>query len=222
MPQLAERLHEPRIPGPYDLSPRYTDRVTKASWIARTFAPVLRGRILDVGCDEGRLRHEIQDPSARYIGLDVNPGADVVLDLDLGDLPFEDRAFDCVLCTDVLEHLTRPHEVFDELCRVSADTVIVSLPNSVRSLLLAILEGGEGRLKHYGLPAEPPADRHKWFFGFEDAASFVRERAERVGMRIEQLDAEDEQGPYWIGPGGADLLQSPNIRLGTLWAVLRR
>lgn len=211
---------DPRVPGPYPMGELYRDRATKAAWIARTFAPVLRGRVLDVGCDEGRLRREL--PGVCYIGVDQNPGADLVLDLDLADLPLEDRSFDCVVCTDVLEHLVRPHEVFDELCRVSADAVIVSLPNCVRSLLYSILEGGAGRLKHYGLPVEPPVDRHKWFFGFEDAARFVTERAERRGFRIEQLDAEDDRGPYWIGPGGADLLESPNIRLGTMWAVLRR
>lgn len=222
MPQLSVCQDALRTPGPYDLGELYSDRATKAAWIARTFQPVLRGRILDVGSDDGRLGDEMTDPGVSYIGVDLNPRADVVLDLDLADLPFEDRSFDCVVCTDVLEHLARPHEVFDELCRVSADAVIVSLPNSVRNMLLAILEGSAGHLKHYGLAADPPDDRHKWFFGFEDAARFVRERARRCGFGVEQLDAEDDKGPYWIGPGGADLLESPNVRLGTMWAVLRR
>ncbi len=216
-PRLVE---DPQVAGPYPIDASYHDRDSKARWIARVFAPLLRGRVLDVGCDEGRLRALL--PSCAYTGVDLNPNADLVLDLDEQPLPFADRSFDCVLCTDVLEHLADPHRVLDDVLRVSADAVIVSLPNCVRSMLFAILKGSEGYLKHYGLPVEAPGDRHKWFFGFCEAASFVRTRAERAGFRIEQLQAEDEDGPFWIGPGGRDLLESPNIRLGTMWCVCRR
>lgn len=211
---------DPRVRGAYSIARTYSDRESKAAWIARTFAPILRGRVLDVGCDDGRLRRSLD--GCTYIGVDINPRADVVLDLDRGALPFADRSFDCVVCTDVLEHLSEPHRVMDEVLRVSADGVIVSLPNCVRSLLLALLEGSGGRLKHYGLPVDAPGDRHKWFFGFEDAAAFVRTRGERAGFRVEMLDAEDDQGPYWFGPGGRDVLDHPNVRLGTMWCVLRR
>ncbi len=211
---------DPQVAGPYPIEGSYHDRDSKAHWIARVFSALLHGRVLDVGCDEGRLRGLLAE--ADYTGVDLNPRADLVLDLERESLPFADRSFDCVLCTDVLEHLSDPHRVLDDLLRVSADAVIISLPNCVRSLLFAILGGSGGHLKHYGLPVDPPGDRHKWFFGFCDAAAFVRTRGERAGFVIEQLQAADESGPYWIGPGGRDLLESPNIRLGTMWCVLRR
>ena len=209
------------VQGPYKPTGVYADRASKARWIAQTFEPVLCGRVLDVGCDRGALGDHL-GAATHYLGLDLSPSADVVLDLDLGDLPFEDRVFDCVVCTDVLEHLARPHEIFDELCRVSADAVVVSLPNCVRSLLFALLRGEGGQLKHYGLATQPPADRHKWFFGFDDAARFIHKRSADAGFTIEHLMPEDTDGPYWIGPGRKDLLDQPNTRFGTLWSVLRK
>lgn len=205
----------------YSTDFRYTDRLSKARYIALKYAPLLAGRVLDVGCDEAPLRTQLP-PEASYIGLDINPAADVVVDLDRDDLPFDDRSFDTVVCTDVLEHLERCHAVFDELCRVSASHVIVSLPNPVRAFILELFAGASGRLKHYGLPVDPPADRHRWFFGHEDAARFLTERGRRRGFSIEQLDTEATGCCYWLGPDGTDLLDHPNIHEGTTWCVLRR
>lgn len=199
----------------------YRDRADKAVYIARKYAPILHGRVLDVGCDQRQLAAHLP-ATARYTGLDLAAPADVTLDLDRDDLPFEDAGFDTVLCCDVLEHLERLHAVFDELCRVSADRVIVSLPNNVRALLMSLVCGEGGRLKHYGLPAEPVQDRHRWFFGFAEAAEFVRTRGERNGFVVEQLDAESEGLPPWLDRRGRDRLDHPNARLGTMWCVLRR
>lgn len=203
---------------------RYTDRATKARYIAQKYAPILTGSILDVGCDAAPLRALVPQPRL-YTGVDIRPDADVVVNLDRENLPFEDRSFDTVLCTDVLEHLERCHAVFDELCRVSRDRVIVSLPNPLRNLIQALAGGSQGRLKYYGLPADPPADRHRWFFGYEEAAEFLRNRGARAGFRIEQLDAEEADtrpAPPWPGPAGRDMLDLSALRHGTLWCVLSR
>lgn len=222
-------LHAPAQPAAGD--PRfftdegYTDRQTKALHIAAKYAEILTGSVLDVGCDRAPLRELVQDPS-RYVGVDVtDEAADIVVDLDRGALPFADRSFDCVVCTDVLEHLERCHAVFDDLCRVSRQWVVVSLPNNLGVLVQSLAEGLEGRLKQYGLPVDPPADRHRWFFGAEDARQFVRERARRAGFVVEQCDQEPMPVYHWrTGGAGAsrDLLDHPNIRGGTLWWALRR
>ena len=200
---------------------RYTDRRGKAIYIADKYAPILIGSILDVGCDEAPLRNLVHQPF-RYTGVDIRPGSDVVVDLDREALPFPDRNFDTVLCTDVLEHLERCHAVFDELCRVSRSRVIISLPNPVRNLVCGLADGSGGTLKYYGLPVDPPADRHRWFFGHDEAVEFMTQRGRRCGFAVEQIDAEPGEPPRWADPAGKNLLDHSNIRGGTLWCVLRR
>lgn len=219
-------LPPPAPPLPrYHTPTRYHDRASKAEYIARKYAPIWvetpTCRVLDVGCDQRQLARHLP-ANVRYTGVDVNDAADVVLNLERDDLPFPDASFECVLACDVLEHLDRIHAVFDELCRVSASRVIVSLPNPLRAMLMELAGGSEGRLKYYGLPADPPRDRHKWFFGSDEAEEFLRVRAARLGFEVEQMDHEDSGGPAWPARDGRDRLASSNCRGGTLWCVLRR
>lgn len=212
-------------PGPgarYSCQLRYTDRASKAGYIAAKYAILLRGSVLDVGCDGAPLRALVAQP-ALYTGVDINPGADVVLNFDRDDLPLADRSFATVVCTDVLEHLERCHAVFDELCRVAADCVLISLPNPLATLVQSLHDGGSGRMKYYGLPVDPPADRHRWFFGFEEAEEFLTQRGARNGFDVEQLDVESSSSVYWrVGREQRDVLDSPQVRAGTTWCVLRR
>lgn len=226
--RTADALGTAQVHGPYSTDYRYTDRPTKAVYISRKYAPILRGSVLDVGCDTAPLRHLVTRKDA-YVGIDLREDADVCLNLDRDTrddgsiLPFPDRSFDTVLCTDVLEHLERCHKVFDELCRVSRDRVIVSLPNPLANMIESIHRDSGGRLKFYGLPVDPPADRHRWFFGFEEAAAFLKGRGQRNGFTIEQLDAEPVPCRYWyVEPDSRDVLEHSNIQAGTCWCVLRR
>lgn len=199
----------------------YEDRDAKARYIADKYAAILGGSVLDVGCDTARLKRLVAHPDL-YKGVDVNPAADFVVDLDRQDLPFADGSFDCVLCTDVLEHLERCHAVFDELCRVSRSRVVVSLPNPLRAAAMALFERSTGTLSKYGLPVDPPADRHRWFFGHEDAVRFVTERGRRRGFEVEQIDVESRGCYYWLDRQGRDVLGGEDVQAGTMWCVLRR
>lgn len=205
----------------YTTSRGYTCRADKAIYIAEKYAPVLKGSVLDVGCDQAPLRALVAQPQ-RYVGVDVLDSADVVVDLDREDLPFRDREFDTVVCTDVLEHLERCHAVFDELCRVASGHIIVSLPNPLRNLLMGLHEGSGGREKFYGLPVDPPADRHRWFFGHDEAAEFLTERGRRRGFIVEQMDSEEGGCHPWRTSAGINVLSGSNIRGGTLWCLLAR
>lgn len=203
---------------------RYSDRGSKSRYIAEKYRAILGGRVLDVGCDTRRLSRLLPD-GASYVGVDLNDAADVVLNLDREALPFGDRTFETVVCADTLEHLDRIHAVFDELCRVAEGRVVVSLPNPLRNLLLSLDAGRRAGLKHYGLPVEQPADRHRWFFGAEEAEAFVRRRASSNRFVVEQLDFEERGLPAALAGlhlGGVELGASPNCVLGTMWAVLRR
>ncbi|MFZ4574727.1 MAG: class I SAM-dependent methyltransferase [Phycisphaerales bacterium] len=198
---------------------KYTDRASRARYTAEKYAAILKGRVLDVGCDVKSLALHLP-AGASYIGIDVVPTADIVLNLDRQNIPFPDRSFDTVVCTDVLEHLERIHEVFDELCRVSDSRIILSLPNPYRNLLLVAADN-RPRFRQYGLPAEIPEDRHRWFFGALEAQRFIAERAAQNRFEVEHMDVDERGLPSCI-VGGRDLSQDPNFALGTTWAVLRR
>jgi SAM-dependent methyltransferase len=169
---------------------RYTDRETKAQYVWLKYRPLLKGRILDVGADECYLRQYL-DEDADYWGVGLGGYPDQQVDLENEKIPFPDNSFDCVLCLDVLEHLDNIYEVFDELCRVSRHYGITSLPNPWRDFWSCLRSGDyyPGQpMKFYGLPLEPPEDRHKWFFSNEEAEKFIIYRAAKNGMRIVQTD----------------------------------
>jgi ubiquinone/menaquinone biosynthesis C-methylase UbiE len=157
---------------------------------------------------------------------------DINVDLEEEKIPFEDDSFDSVLCLDVLEHLENIHEIFDELCRVSKEHVIITLPNPYADFLnyLKYRNYYENQhLKFYGLPLEKPEDRHKWFFSTEEAEMFVRYRANKNNMEVIQIDFKETKigtlervilklrlfdSLQWIG--------NRNLYAGTLWAVLKK
>ncbi|MBF0144024.1 MAG: methyltransferase domain-containing protein [Magnetococcales bacterium] len=214
----------------------YTDRRSKAAYVWRKYGSILQGEILDVGADECHLRPLLPSP-ARYTGIGLSGQVDRVVDLDREPIPFDDGRFDCVLCLEVLEHLERIHAVFDDLCRVSRKYMILSLPNPWGSFYKRLLfdfpqVAADCPVKFYGLPNEPPEDRHRWFYSPTDARRFVAYRAARNGMRILQEDAEEAESEG-VGFGGwlrrlarrRLLRQSldPNELLGScMWWVLEK
>lgn len=210
-----------------------SERSEKALYVWQTFEALLRGRsILDVGADECHLRDHL-DADASYWGIGLGGTPDQVIDLEREPIPFGDRSFDCVLCLDVLEHLSNPHAVFDEVCRVARSHVVVSLPDPWTDAYRALRRGPyrDGlAIKYYGLPAEAPGDRHKWFFSAREAAAFVEGRAARNEMAvIEQRSASHRphalRNPVralaeWVlFRNGVGLHE---VYAGTQWFVLER
>lgn len=208
----------------------YSDRPSKAAYVADKYREVLRGSILDVGADQQYLR-PLLPTGTRYVGIGKGPGFELEVDLERGHLPFDDAEFQCVLCLDVLEHLENIHEIFDELVRVAAKWIIVSLPNPWSDALHAMRYSDyapDKHLKFYGLDPAPPEDRHRWFFSAVEAEIFIRDVATRSGCRIEQLDFESRRPSsptrdraWWAL---ARRLLRPDIEhlagRGTLWALL--
>jgi SAM-dependent methyltransferase len=101
--------------NPFFLARRGLQRAIRAS------APQLRGRLLDVGCGVKPYRALFQVDS--YTGLDIDSptarslgAADVFYDGQR--FPFDDGAFDAVLCNQVLEHVFNPDQFLGEIRRV--------------------------------------------------------------------------------------------------------
>ena len=159
---------------------------------------------------------------------------DIEVNLETSPIPFPNNSYDCVLCLDVLEHLDSIHTVFDELGRVSNRYIIISLPNPYRDFIGMLLRQGDPAInfKYYGLPAQRPDDRHKWFFSNSNAELFIRGRAEKNNLRIVQIDSEGSGWPKTISSAlkrsalciaalGLSIPASDLYRK-TLWAVLEK
>ena len=200
---------------------RYTDRAGKASYIASKYGSLLATSVLDVGCDQRQLAGAIGS-SVKYVGVDMNAAADVVVDLEHGKLPFVSRSFETVIAADVLEHLDATHAVFDELCRVADRWVIASLPNPYRNFLMELARQGAGTFKYYGLGPVRPLDRHKWFFGGDDAAAYFEGCAARNGFVVEQIDAEEVGWPAEVRAMLSGVAATHQLAAGTVWCVLSR
>ena len=213
---------------------RFTDRQTKAKYVWLKYRPILKGRILDVGADQRYLKQHLGEDT-KYWGIGLGGHPDQEVDLEKEKIAFPDNSFDCVLCLDVLEHLDNIHEVFDEICRVTQRYVIISLPNPwadfYRMLCFDDYRPGQPT-KFYGLPVEPPHDRHKWFYSTEEAEKFILYRADKNGMRVVQMDNErrDKEGRGWKRllrvVARIILLRKDlnlkNLHAGMLWTVLEK
>ncbi len=169
----------------------------KGRCIVAAFPDAWQGSVLDVGCRGGELREALVGTETTYRGLDISPPADIVADLD-DTIPLPDDDAHVVVALDVLEHTDDIHSAFSEVCRVAARCVIISLPNNYE--LSARLNHLRGRpiSGKYGLPVDPPGDRHRWFFSMSDARRFCRKRAEIEGWTL------IDEG-YTLGPRRAKL-----------------
>jgi len=214
-------LVEPALAVTYVDFPSMTDR---PRFLARLYEPYLTGSVLDVGCDRAAVRELVG--RERYVGIDRSPEADVHHDLQRdGQLSFPDAAFDTVLCTDVLEHLDNLHQVFDELVRVTRRHLLVTLPNNWNAARQR-LRRGHGEIGLYGLPLDPPADRHRWFFSLVEAERFLRGQAERHRLEILDLRALEKPRPFLVRAGRSLIYPARrrylNLYAHTLACALRR
>jgi SAM-dependent methyltransferase len=107
------------------------------------------GFVLDAGCGMGRhLRFLAKNPNLKIFGIDKNTGAlrealtslenmpdalskdYLVSEADINRLPFADISFDCVICSEVLEHIPDHETAVKELIRIlkPEGTLVLSVP----------------------------------------------------------------------------------------------
>ena len=107
--------------------------------LAEVVEPLRPGSVLDAGCGEGETIERLAELlPERVAAVDVmrscveamrarHPGVEVSCE-SVDALPFDDGAFDLVLCLEVLEHVPDPRRAVRELARVAARDVVVSVP----------------------------------------------------------------------------------------------
>jgi SAM-dependent methyltransferase len=107
--------------------------------ISRTLPDM--GLILDAGCGTGQVASQLKRSGHRFIGLEIDDSklaaargkrthfAMVLASVE--QLPFRSGSFDCVLSTEVIEHLKfdGSERALTEFQRVAGGTVIVTTPN---------------------------------------------------------------------------------------------
>ena len=95
--------------------------------------PRNRGSILDVGARDGRVTRLLPAHFQEVTALDLErpaweaPGIRTVAG-DACALDFPDDSFDCVLCSEVIEHVPRVEQACRELARVARHEVLVGVP----------------------------------------------------------------------------------------------
>jgi Methyltransferase domain len=157
--------------------------VAKAKGVVAAYPTIWSSTVLDAGCRDRVFRAALGKHSVRYVGLDIHPPADVLADLDDG-IPMADGEADVVVALDVLEHTNAIHFAFDEVCRVARHHVVIALPNQYELHDRWQTVRGRNRSGKYGLPLDPPGDRHRWLFPFDEARSFCQHRARAAGWRV--------------------------------------
>lgn len=133
----SANLHKYARPNPF-VQTHLRRFLRKAGDRLAPFAPTT---ILDAGCGEGFTLAALarRFPHARLTGLDANADAVAYATAHAGHaatfttgsvyaLPFEDGAFDAVICSEVLEHLDAPDRALEEVLRVARRVAFVTVP----------------------------------------------------------------------------------------------
>src|SRR2546427_7799605 len=158
-------------------------------WQPRRYATISRPAtgftpVLDVGCGSSRILSavpgmlglDIQLHKLRYARRYGNP----LVHGSIFELPFTDAAFDCVICSEVIEHIPAQEKPFDELTRMlkTGGRLILGTPDYDRWRWRA-LEGLYGRLSPGGY-----ADEHITHYGRANLATYLQGK----GFAIESID----------------------------------
>ena len=163
----VKQLSKTSFDESYDIY--YNDR----RWDVFSLVPSSVSSVLDVGCGEGWLGNMIKSTrNCNIFGVELVEEAAIisrniygqvnVINLDENIPNFGDKKFDCIVYSDILEHLNDPMRVFNSFNKLMCDngTLILSLPNiSHYSIILNLLKNNFSYTKEGILD-----ETHKKFF----------------------------------------------------------
>jgi SAM-dependent methyltransferase len=95
--------------------------------------PKNRISVLDVGARDGRISRHLTQFFQKVVALDLEkpcfryPGIETVAG-DATKLQFPDASFDCIVCSEVLEHIPDLERACRELARVAKYEVLIGVP----------------------------------------------------------------------------------------------
>ncbi|MDA8130785.1 MAG: class I SAM-dependent methyltransferase [Elusimicrobia bacterium] len=162
----------------------YRYRMELCAGLVASLKPAL---LLDLGCGTGFMAGLVKArlPRVRIDGVDFSPYAlsmassldgKIEADIDSGDLPLSAGTYDCVLCTEFLEHLYEPAHALKEMARVlkPGGRAVITTPN------YALLHNRAASLAGR-LPQTMLNEQHIRFYTYSSLSAL----AESAGFRVE-------------------------------------
>jgi SAM-dependent methyltransferase len=163
-----ERCYTPSPDGEKWAGWRALGAVTKTDHVARLLeqARVERvGTVAEIGCGDGSVLEELgrRGIGTTRIGFDISSsavelaatrrGIAAVQRFDGKRIPAEDRAYDLVIATHVLEHVPAPARLVAEMARVAGQAIVLEVPLecnvSARRPAARAASGAAGHLQRF-------------------------------------------------------------------------
>lgn len=194
----------------YDIFQRYS---VLAAALQAAFPARKTVKVLDVGSGPALLTKSFLPARFQVTAADVDTGGSAeIVQLQPGEpLPFEDSAFDAVVCMDVLEHIPPPQRdgYIDEIARVGSGLALIAFPHDSD----AVREGerllDQGYLKLFGQRCDFLVEHE------QHGLPPVTGVAARLGERgLESVVAGVSPLPEWLLYSYLDLLSLKIFQLG--------
>lgn len=175
--------------------------------------PATRGRLLDVPAGEGALAVRLQQLGYQVECCDLYPEIFKLFDVEIRSgnldnrLPYDDRAFDHIVCVEGLEHIENPSNAISEFSRLlmSGGQLIVSVPNimNIEERLKWLFNGYTSHFKPLSSGARAEIGRK--YPGMEEIAlhvnpigySEIRFLLEKYGFVLEQTYLDKPKANSW-------------------------
>ncbi|MBI3631209.1 MAG: class I SAM-dependent methyltransferase [Candidatus Sungbacteria bacterium] len=106
----------------------------------RRFLKEARGTMLDVGCGDC-IYQEFLEKSVKYIGIDIHDAESFnygvqsdIIRFDDTNIPLPSESVDNLICSEVLEHVSKPEPLIEEMRRVlkPGGRAVITIPWSAR------------------------------------------------------------------------------------------
>jgi len=130
------------------------------------------GRVLDIGCQGGHQLALLREHFDEAVGLDVAPYEEmwalfpdidfIVHDVDAASIPYPDGHFDCIIATNVLEHVFDVYGFVREVHRLlrPGGTCVISVPNIAE--IRRVMSLARGKVPVTGGNQYPFTDEQGW------------------------------------------------------------
>lgn len=128
--EIQKKESAPSRPTQAFTRSEYGERAVKN---AKTCAPFMYGKVLNIGCGDGLETEALIDMGLNVTGLDLSDDK-VEIAIENGvnaivgrmeALPFKDKEFDCIYCAHTLEHAEDIDKAISEMQRVASRLVII-------------------------------------------------------------------------------------------------